>query len=233
VQIPVHLSADLEASDKNARSPLDCARDAGHDETAALLQDLMNRPREVQTLSSFVASQSPGINGQAGNSHTDSTGLMDTESTISAAESRSIPEAYMKVMEQIDQMGWHQMQWARGFTLLHWAAKNDHPELCARFLFQGADPSVKDDSGRSALDYAKAYGSDAALAELERGPAAELPAKPDVGVSMRERQSMLVTAQVTEPLTAPVASPKGKGAPPGKGAKGKGKGKAKGKIPTE
>ena len=30
------------------------------------------------------------------------------------------------VMQQIDLVGWDKMQWARGFTLLHWAAKHAH-----------------------------------------------------------------------------------------------------------
>ena len=30
------------------------------------------------------------------------------------------------VMQQIDLIGWEKMRWARGFTLLHWAAKHAH-----------------------------------------------------------------------------------------------------------
>lgn len=66
----------------------------------------------------------------------------------------SVPEAYLKIMENIDNNGWETIQWARGFTLLHWAAKNNRTDLCIRFLRQGADPNSTDDKGRTPADYA-------------------------------------------------------------------------------
>eukprot|EP00438_Fugacium_kawagutii_P021111 Skav213901 [mRNA] locus=scaffold1439:75331:87799:- [translate_table: standard] len=41
-----------------------------------------------------------------------------------SGSSDGIPEAYLRVMQQIDQIGWDKMCWGRGFTLLHWAAKH-------------------------------------------------------------------------------------------------------------
>ena len=73
------------------------------------------------------------------------------------------------------------MQWARGFTLLHWAAKHDAADLCARFLAQGADPYHKDDSGKSAFDYANDKRAVNAIAQLEKEPPKESPHASIVG----------------------------------------------------
>lgn len=109
---------------------------------------------------------------------------------------RVIPEAYAKVIEQIASVGWDRMQWARGFTLLHWAAKNNIPELCARFLFQGADPHQTDVTGRSAFDYAWEQDppSCEALAQLERGKPMGLPELPPFATSQQSRKSKAVIA---------------------------------------
>merc|ERR1712224_755372 len=77
-------------------------------------------------------------------------------------------------MEKIERFGWHRMQWARGFTLLHWAAKHDRADLCEQFMAQGGDPYHRDDSGRNAFDYAKDRNALNALAQLERQPSKEI-----------------------------------------------------------
>lgn len=94
-----------------------------------------------------------------------STSSISTQSELRA----SVPEAYLKVMGQIDEVGWDRMRWAHNFTLLHWASKNDRPDLCQRFMSQRGDPSAKDDSGRTALDYAREHGAEASLEVMERG----------------------------------------------------------------
>merc|ERR1719215_2351760 len=80
------------------------------------------------------------------------------------------------MMDELDEKGWEAMTFESGYSLLHWAAKNDRADLCARFMFQGADPHSLDDAGCSAFDYARASGSARALAALERGSPPTMPA---------------------------------------------------------
>merc|ERR1712151_1259574 len=75
----------------------------------------------------------------------------------------SLPPAYLSVMDKIDQVGWQQMRWEGGFTLLHYAAKNNNAELCTRFLAQNADPRHRDDKSKNALVYARESSGTAAL----------------------------------------------------------------------
>merc|ERR1719163_2467191 len=111
------------------------------------------------------------------------------------ANVKAIPEAYVKVIDQIEKLGWEKMVWARGFTLLHWAAKNDRADLCAHFLFQKADPNHKDDGGRSAFDYATDAGSKAALEQLQRGAPLSEPKLAAFAISNKARSSILVEAR--------------------------------------
>merc|ERR1712032_508808 len=102
------------------------------------------------------------------------TAATDSPRALSAAKRSSLPASYLDVMQQIDRAGWDKMQWAHGFSLLHWAAQNGDAELCRRFLAQRGDPNHRDDSGRSAIDYAQAGGHVAAIAELETAKAASV-----------------------------------------------------------
>merc|ERR1712124_219307 len=79
-----------------------------------------------------------------------------------------------KVIEEIvvDQVPWELMSWSHGFTLLHWAARNDLPDLCTHFLLLRADPEQRDDNGRSPLDFAIEHQSKAALLPLKKARAA-------------------------------------------------------------
>jgi len=63
--------------------------------------------------------------------------------------------AYKKVLENIEKHSWRAMEWKGGWTMLHWAAKHGKKELCLYLLTQQANPSEKDDEGRSALDVAR------------------------------------------------------------------------------
>jgi len=84
------------------------------------------------------------------------------------------------------------MLWARGFTLLHWAAKNDMPDLCAHFMFQKANPEHRDDAGKTALEYARDTNSRGALEQLQRGAPLAEPKLQQLVVSKKARSSMLV-----------------------------------------
>lgn len=45
-----------------------------------------------------------------------------------------------------------------GATPLHTAAKNDKPNPAIRLLYRGADPDIKDNNGKKAIDYARELG---------------------------------------------------------------------------
>lgn len=80
-----------------------------------------------------------------------------------------IPEKYIPVMEQVQKYGWETVDWVRGYTLLHWASKNDKAELCSYFLHLRADPLAVDAREKTCFDYAREFKSHAALAALQ-GP---------------------------------------------------------------
>ncbi|CAE8611081.1 unnamed protein product [Polarella glacialis] len=82
-------------------------------------------------------------------------------------EADRLPKGYVGVIHQIDEVGWDQIPFAKGFTLLHWAAKNRCPGLVSHFLARGADPRKSDDAGRNAVDYARDSGSQETLAALQ------------------------------------------------------------------
>eukprot|EP00929_Paragymnodinium_shiwhaense_P000308 TRINITY_DN100548_c0_g1_i1.p1 TRINITY_DN100548_c0_g1~~TRINITY_DN100548_c0_g1_i1.p1 ORF type:complete len:1674 (+),score=540.89 TRINITY_DN100548_c0_g1_i1:94-5115(+) len=143
----VTLDADPNAMDDKGRTPVDCAREHGHADCARAIEEMMSGRQERFR-----------------------TSLKEEPERIRPV----IPSSYLKIMAQIDRIGWHKMQWTRGFTLLHWAAKHDYPELCGRFLTQGADPYHRDDSGKSAFDFARERGSLRAERELELPVKSEL-----------------------------------------------------------
>jgi len=199
----VELGADVNKIDKQARTPVEYAQKNGHIQVVDAFHEIMDRPnprRETVLLSSF------GVNPLIRSPHRKSTvqegqGLptasdnetSDGDSSLGGIEQRSIPQSYVKVMDQIYQFGWDKMQWARGFTLLHWAAKNDRPELCSLFLTQGADAMARDDDGWTPFDYAREHGAFGALTALNRGPGASLHIA-GTPVSQQPRYSLQVDA---------------------------------------
>jgi len=154
------LGADANALDSTSQTPLDYATKAGHQDVVDFLGQMTSRPRRFENVPS------------------------DGASSVSEVPSKEIPKAYVKVIEQIDQIGWDKMQWARGFTLLHWAARHDRADLCARFMAQGADPYHKDDTGKNAFDYARTRNAYSALAQLEAEPPKVVPSLSSFGVSV-------------------------------------------------
>lgn len=79
-----------------------------------------------------------------------------------------LPADYVEVLRQIERKGWKAVDWERGFTLLHWAAKHDRAQLCEWLLWQGADAFAPDASGQRPVDYARSNKSDEAMAALVR-----------------------------------------------------------------
>jgi len=71
---------------------------------------------------------------------------------------RRIPDQYMKVLEQIRTHGWRAMSWRDGFTMLHWASKHGHEDVCKYLVNLDANPSDKDGQGRSPIDMATTAG---------------------------------------------------------------------------
>eukprot|EP00439_Symbiodinium_sp_Y106_P073052 s3674_g13.t1 len=69
-------------------------------------------------------------------------------------EEAVLPEEYLELKGAIDVSGWGAVEWAGNYTLLHWAAATNHAGLCEHFLRLRADPLVRDDAGRTSLDYA-------------------------------------------------------------------------------
>ncbi|CAJ1381404.1 unnamed protein product [Effrenium voratum] len=153
----VALNADPNAIDSRGRTALKCAMDTNSRDAEMALRELMGLG------SPFPAEPTTGMFPQEPVSRSE---LSRSNLAPSPTDSGGIPEAYIRVMKQIDQIGWEKMCWARGFTLLHWAAKHDRADLCELFLWHGAEVNHRDDSGRSAMDYAQ-LRQPPALAALE------------------------------------------------------------------
>eukprot|EP00931_Biecheleriopsis_adriatica_P079295 TRINITY_DN5269_c0_g2_i1.p1 TRINITY_DN5269_c0_g2~~TRINITY_DN5269_c0_g2_i1.p1 ORF type:complete len:1259 (+),score=305.47 TRINITY_DN5269_c0_g2_i1:523-3777(+) len=157
----VSMNADPEAKDSIGRTALDCAEAGGHAQAADMLKFRI-RNRLLSRLSTRSRSLEHSLSPAALNA------VPTTRRASTRRKSVILPETYLPVLEEIDRVGWQNMTWAHGFTLLHWAAKNDAPELVDKFMSQGADPLQADDSGRTALDYARYSGSLAVVAALQR-----------------------------------------------------------------
>jgi len=206
-QYLISLKADPNARDGKDRIPLDCAVSHGANLAQAVLQGQkiemnLERGLSLSTRQSRVMNPRESMDVPATfMSFLDAmSASSDTlHSQVSEKAANAIPDTYLKVIEDIDTQGWQQMSWARGYTLLHWAAKNDMPDLCARFMWQKADPEHRDDGGRSALDYAREAQSRSAEMQLNRGaPAMEpkIPLMRPKGNRASVRGSMIVDGRV-------------------------------------
>jgi len=83
-----------------------------------------------------------------------------SQTPIYLSESReggflAVPQQVIDAVEQLRECSWTEMHWRCGFTLLHWAAKNDMPELCTYAMSLGGDADDKDDAGLSPIEYAQ------------------------------------------------------------------------------
>mmetsp|Transcript_78648 Transcript_78648/g.138688 ORF Transcript_78648/g.138688 Transcript_78648/m.138688 type:complete len:976 (-) Transcript_78648:110-3037(-) len=166
------LNGDPDAVDKFDRTALQCAEEAKNSEAADFLrrhtrpktEKLARSIKKRQTALPSSGQSSAFVSSIASRRPSDPT---DLSSSAQAAETE-LPELYWPVLEEIDRRGWSNMTWAHGFTLLHWAAKNNSPGLVERFLLQGADPLQEDEFGRTALDYAHESSSASVVAAFAR-----------------------------------------------------------------
>lgn len=66
-----------------------------------------------------------------------------------------VPPEYKKALEKVERRGWHNTQWDRGYTLLHWAARTGSLDLCKFFIVsESADPYKEDERGLKPKDHA-------------------------------------------------------------------------------
>lgn len=168
----MRLDADIGARDAEGCTAVDCATRRGHHEVALIIQQTETALHTSDIERGWLSLSSPPPERM------EHRRAADGEENDTSRASGPIPDAYLKVMQQIDEVGWDSMQWSRSFTLLHWAAKRDAADLCARFLAQRADPLQRDASGRDAFDYAREHGGARALLQLEAGAPQELPSMP-------------------------------------------------------
>eukprot|EP00435_Cladocopium_sp_Y103_P072797 s140_g41.t1 len=67
-----------------------------------------------------------------------------------------LPPIIAASVEAVESYGWQAMHGGRNdWTALHWAAAEGRQVLCAKLLREKADPAQVDDTGKSALDYAR------------------------------------------------------------------------------
>lgn len=173
----IQLRADPDVrDDTHQRTPLDWAEHEGHAEAVEMLRR-QSRTRLSERLSSktgFLKQQARSslpaspFGGSQGSDVRDARRKSEAPIRRRSRRKSAIPEGYLPVLEEIDQQGWNNMQWTRGFTLLHWAAQNDQPELVEQLFQKAADPLQRDDDGRTALDFARESGSLEVVEALKR-----------------------------------------------------------------
>lgn len=66
------------------------------------------------------------------------------------------PPEYKKVCKIVAKGGWNNVKWPKGQTLLHWAARKGHEDICKYLIFEfDANPTTEDDKGKTPIDMAK------------------------------------------------------------------------------
>jgi len=87
------------------------------------------------------------------------TSFTQSRSTCKVEKESPIPPIIAASVEAVENYGWQAMHGGRNdWTALHWAAAEGRHVLCARLLKENADPTQVDDTGKSALDYAREAG---------------------------------------------------------------------------
>jgi len=167
----LQLRADPDArDDTHQRTPLDWAEHEGHVEAAEMLRR-QTRSRLLGRLSTrrkTFQQERSSLPVQQGQAVPAPRRKSEAAPRRRSRRKSVMPESYIPVLEEIDRRGWNNMQWTNGFTLLHWAAQNDQPDLVEQLFTKAADPLQKDDAGRTALDFARESGSLAVVEALKR-----------------------------------------------------------------
>jgi len=70
----------------------------------------------------------------------------------------ALPAPYQEVLLQIQNSGWDSVTWKRGYTMLHWAAKESDEEMIKHLVALRGDPGSVDEKGRSPADIAAKNG---------------------------------------------------------------------------
>lgn len=78
-----------------------------------------------------------------------------------------LPEEYSAIIKEVVLNGWDSVEWGGNFTLLHWAAMQNRQHLCQSLLELRANPSLRDDTGMTAADYAREKGHQEVTATLQ------------------------------------------------------------------
>lgn len=199
----IDMDADPSGRDAQRRTPLDFAEKHQASQALRILEEHVSHHRGSVHQGNGVGAALARASIRPSLSHGASQDSLEVHSNASSGP-KPIPEGYLKVISQIDNLGWDKMEWARGFTLLHWASKNDRADLCAHFLFRKADPEHRDHQGKNAIDYASQHGSRAALELLQSSSPLEDPKLNiyEMPVSSAPRKSAFVDARVIESLIA-------------------------------
>jgi len=144
----VKLQGDPHAQDKHGRTPIDCALGNGNTHTVKVFKEI------DEMLKTEAITLSPVSPTDEHSSYSDS-GSNDGGELSEPESEDSIPHAFQDIIAQVDELGWDNFNWEHGFTLLHWAGKFGHPNLVLRFIKRRANPNHRDDSGKTAIDYAR------------------------------------------------------------------------------
>lgn len=82
--------------------------------------------------------------------------LPNVDVEVPRVPSPPLPPIIAASVEAVESYGWQAMHGGRNdWTALHWAAAEGRQVLCAKLLREKADPAQVDDTGKSALDYAR------------------------------------------------------------------------------